>query len=363
MDGSQWSTTSLGEHHSCGIKVGSTLWCWGSNSDGQLGAAVADGWTSSPIQVAGLNYITVASGLAHTCATRSDRTLWCWGDNAFGQLGLGDTTDRSAPTQVGVATDWTAVVAGDRHTCGLRDAGFDNTAWCWGDGTSGQLGQGSGVTSRTTPGQVGTDNDWFDISAGADHSCYVGFGDQGYCWGDNTWGQLGLGDTTRRWTPVEFSNDVSSIEAGSQFTCGIDETSGVWCWGRNDQHQVGDGTTTTRLAPVDIQPATSFDDVITGESSACARTTSNALRCWGANTAGQNGNGSLSASVSTPTQVLTSVQGGTGVGTATGGDHLCVIMGGSLLLQCWGAQLHGETARSLRSTTAVTLAGGAVWRT
>jgi alpha-tubulin suppressor-like RCC1 family protein len=356
---SQYTTVSTGVDHTCAIQTGSTLWCWGDNAQGQLGVSTPDGWTPTPTQVTGTNYTSVAAGALHSCATRSDGTLWCWGDNAYGQLGLGDTTDRSAPTQVGVATDWNMVVAGDRHTCGLRGGG--STAWCWGDGATGQLGQGVGVTSRTTPGQVGTDNDIFEISAGADHTCYLRDLDDGFCWGDNSYGQLGLGDTTTRWTPVTYTNDAGAIDAGADFTCEIDQFDELQCWGRNDRYQVGDGTTTTRLSPVQIDSGDEYTDVMTARTASCARNTSGALKCFGAATSGQTGTGSFAAAVTTPTQILTSIQS-TGVATGGGGEHLCAIIGGTLLLNCWGAQLAGETGRTLRQTAPTTVTGGAVWR-
>jgi alpha-tubulin suppressor-like RCC1 family protein len=92
----------------------------------------------------------VANGHEHACATRTDGTLWCWGGNAYGQLGSGDRTDSPNPIrETGAATTWSALSAGLTATCAMKsDAGL----WCWGDNTYGQLGDGYGW--RDTPTQV-----------------------------------------------------------------------------------------------------------------------------------------------------------------------------------------------------------------
>jgi alpha-tubulin suppressor-like RCC1 family protein len=75
----------------------------------------------------------------HSCAVRADSALWCWGDNSEGQLGINDTTDRSVPTRVsGEQRGWSEVSVGSWHTCALRTAG---TLWCWGSNASWELGR------------------------------------------------------------------------------------------------------------------------------------------------------------------------------------------------------------------------------
>jgi alpha-tubulin suppressor-like RCC1 family protein len=85
------------------------------------------------------DWIATSSGLAHTCGLRVGGSLWCWGENADGQLGLGHTIDVDEPERVGRSA-WLAVAAGGHHTCAIR---ADETTWCWGRNASGQLGQGA----------------------------------------------------------------------------------------------------------------------------------------------------------------------------------------------------------------------------
>jgi alpha-tubulin suppressor-like RCC1 family protein len=102
------------------------------------------------------------------------------------------TNDETSPTQVGIGTTWASVSAGGLHTCAVTSAG---TAWCWGEGLNGELGDGmgDGATAHDVamPQQVGVASTWTAISAGYDHTCGVLAGAVN-CWGSNSKGKLGI---------------------------------------------------------------------------------------------------------------------------------------------------------------------------
>lgn len=193
-----WSGIAVGEDHVCAIKTSGTLWCWGSNYYGQLGNDLAgpDVTSMTPVQEASAatDWSDVVAGYGFTCARKTGGTLWCWGRNSVGQLGVGDAgdgTDRTVPTrEASAATNWSALSAGNEHVCALKSTG---TLWCWGDNLAGQLGTND-TAGRTTPTQEqGASNLWTRVSAGLFSTCAVRNDNTLWCWGDNSYGQLGDG--------------------------------------------------------------------------------------------------------------------------------------------------------------------------
>jgi alpha-tubulin suppressor-like RCC1 family protein len=131
---------SAGDTFTCAIQ-GTALFCWGSNLTGELGGASAQYYSPTPLQVPG-EWREVATGAQHACAIAKDGTLWCWGSNTLGQLGIGNVmVQAEARTQVSADTTWTHIAAADAHTCGLR---ADGALFCWGQNAYGQLGIGGG---------------------------------------------------------------------------------------------------------------------------------------------------------------------------------------------------------------------------
>lgn len=135
-----------------------------------------------------------------------------------------------------------AISAGRRHTCALTDNG---KVWCWGDGISGQLGIGPALQFWEFPVEVrSVGGPAVGISAGSLHTCAVLNGGAAWCWGNNSFGQLGDGTTTNRFVPVDvfgLNSGVAAIDAGISHTCARVAV-GVQCWG------------TTALAPLGMGP-------------------------------------------------------------------------------------------------------------
>ena len=149
--------------------------------------------------------------MSNTCAVASDNKAYCWGNNIYGALGNNSTTNFSIP----VAVNTEGVLAGkiiksisdsNIHTCAIAS---DDKAYCWGAGSSGQLG--NGTTSMTkVPVAVNTTGVLAgktikQISAGSSHTCAIASDDKAYCWGDGYPGQLGNGSTVNSSVPVHVS--------------------------------------------------------------------------------------------------------------------------------------------------------------
>ena len=194
---------SVGGAHACAALSDGTVRCWGQNSDGQLGNGTNSGpelcqqivaCSTTPVASGGVaTAATVSAGAAHTCALLDTGSLLCWGHNGFGQLGTGIGGGHlSAPASVVGIAAAVAISAGNAHTCARL---LDSTLSCWGSNGFGQLGSGTTGGSSPTPAAVGALSKVASIAAGSQalHVC-VGLADGTLsCWGNNSSGQLGNG--------------------------------------------------------------------------------------------------------------------------------------------------------------------------
>lgn len=194
--GASWKSVSCSQFHCCGIQTQGQLYCWGRNTNGELGIGVAGDASSksTPHRVGNASdWKAVSAGGAHSCAIKEGGTIWCWGHSFYGQLGIGIQGEgalRTAPTQVDSASDWASVSSGGDHVCARKATG---ALFCWGRNRFGQLELGTTGFSddRTIPSRVGMASDWVSVSAGWMHTC--GFRSDGtlLCWGLNDKGQIG----------------------------------------------------------------------------------------------------------------------------------------------------------------------------
>jgi alpha-tubulin suppressor-like RCC1 family protein len=234
--GLAFTQLAAGENHTCGITSSGAAYCWGYNGQGELGTTTAErcgagtcssvpvavagghtftqldaevnttcgvtagtgrvlcwgaGYGAAPVEVgAGRAYTQVAVGFDHVCAL-SGTQAYCRGVNTYGQLGTGGTNPESAFTPVAGGHAFAQVVAGQQYTCGLTTGG---TALCWGRNSEGALGSGPLTsTPRPTPAPVSGGLSFTALSAGQAHACGRATDGRLYCWGNDSFGQVGDG--------------------------------------------------------------------------------------------------------------------------------------------------------------------------
>jgi alpha-tubulin suppressor-like RCC1 family protein len=215
---------SAGSAQTCAILADGSVRCWGAGSFGRLGYGNTDdvGDDESPASVgavdlgAGRTAVSIATASVapggHTCAILDDASVRCWGRNNAGQLGYGNTSTApqvESPAALGAVPvrsvgDGSAVIsAGAAHTCVVTQGfeGRPGPVQCWGSGANGRLGNGStaSIGDDENADQIGwvyTGKASIDIAAGGAHTCTVTSDHEVYCWGDNSYGQLGYGNTT-----------------------------------------------------------------------------------------------------------------------------------------------------------------------
>jgi alpha-tubulin suppressor-like RCC1 family protein len=140
----------------------------------------------------GLAFEQIDAGADHTCAVTTAGRAYCWGANSDGELGDGTQNSHLAPNLVSDQNRYDHLSAGFGHTCGVTRTGRGR---CWGNTLSGELGSGSTVKVRYTPGRVALDQTLTQIVATYVYSCAVATNNQAYCWGNNFDGELGDGTT------------------------------------------------------------------------------------------------------------------------------------------------------------------------
>ena len=244
---------TAGLSHTCALMASGTVQCWGYNVYGQLG----DGTTktrSAPVPVAGLSgrVQSIAAGYYHTCALLDSGGVQCWGYNTSGQLGDGALTNSPLPVTVATLSGAKRISAGSDHACALLNSG---SVQCWGANGSGQLGDGALTNSPLPVAVTGLAGAVTAISAGANHTCVLLGAALAQCWGQNSSGQLGDGTLTTRSAPVAISGLAGSLKgmvAGWNQTCVVLLTTVVQCWGDNTLGQLGQGVAGYSSIPVEV---------------------------------------------------------------------------------------------------------------
>jgi len=382
---------AAGADRTCALMADHRVSCWGSSEP-----------TPSPAPGIG-NVAWVAAGRGFTCALKSatnsdDRTVWCWGKNDVGQLGNGTGVDSADPVEVLVRrpmpigskplSDVVTISAYESHACALQS---DNTMWCWGENSDGELGHHSAPLQSLTAVEVVV-HDGFDsklnvlsMAVGGEHTCAaLSDGSRtAACWGYNAFGQVGndaAASSTNSPYPV-LTQDGSSlvidaggyISAGGYHTCALvpeasPERNSIVCWGENLRGALGNakqfGSWTSSPEPVGFADGTKLtflDSVSAGALSTCALLAADkSIACWGADNYGQLGNHRTVEDGYSISPVSVQLDGNTLVGFSSlslGADHACAIQSDSTDtapqpgVKCWGRNNVGQLGLGTSDTS------------
>jgi prepilin-type N-terminal cleavage/methylation domain-containing protein len=323
LSGKTVESIHIGRSHTCAVASDNQAYCWGRNNYRQLGNNTTSANSLVPSAVykdgvlSGKTIKNMYLNDDHTCVVASDDLAYCWGYNNNGQLGNNSTTN----SQVPVAVDMSGVLAGKtiksmslgyEYTCAIAS---DDRIYCWGDNYYRQLGNGN-----TTDSSVPVAVDWTGVLSGKTVKSYSNIGDPGcaiasddrvYCWGDNSDGQLGNGNTTDSsvpvavdWTGVLSGKTARTFKNGPAGTaCIIASDDRLYCWGNNEYGMLGNNTLNVSPYQSEVPVAVTWTGVLSGKAAkdftvggenVCLVTTDNHFYCWGYED--QLGNGSSSDS-------------------------------------------------------------------
>lgn len=268
-----------GPEQTCVVMRDGSARCWGSihNESGALLTVRPP----SPLQ-------SIQSGSEHTCMLMQSKELSC-------------TRGGTAPKGSG----YSELSVGYFHACALDQ---QRAAYCWGDGSDGQLGfavstSPSAKADAVPPGVVAGSFKWRMISAGYAHTCGVIESGAGYCWGRDSGGELGRNDLAEcgrapgdakcmsaQPGPVTGPIPFRAISAGLRLSCGVATDGLVFCWGSNARCELGTCKWSSAPIPIRIELPERASRIATGYLFACALTVTGRAYCWGDNSLGQLGN-------------------------------------------------------------------------
>jgi alpha-tubulin suppressor-like RCC1 family protein len=310
----------------CALDTAGTASCWGNGALGLLG----DGSMISstlPVAVhtegvlAGKKLTQISTGYNETCALDTAGAAFCWGNNLNGELGDGSTAASSVPVAVNTSgvlagKTLTQISAGFLQVCAVDTSG---TAYCWGFNGSGQLGD-PGLSDSDVPVVVDRSGvlagkKLTQISAGFLQACAVDSAGAAFCWGNNSYGQLGNGSTASSGVPVAVKKSgvlagQALIQISTNFyqTCGVDKVGVAFCWGGNPDGELGDGTTRNSAVPVAVDTSGALAGKIvaqisSGDDNTCTLGSTGTAYCWGSNEHGQLGSGTSALGSNVPVAV------------------------------------------------------------
>ncbi len=299
---------ALGPQATCAIQTGGALSCWGYNGEHQLGIGSPESPVRSPRAVLP-SALDVSLGEQHGCAVDDSHHVQCWGGNFSGQVGDGTNTLRDhGPVVLPGIANVTHVTCGRFFSCALL-AGGD--VRCWGENLNGQIGDGTIGGSRNVPTVVTTDGTTpltgvIDVQAGTAHACALLADRTVRCWGNGL--GLGTGDTgnsvAHAVTPMGLPPGVVAITSGGYTTCALLPDTTVRCWGLNEFGEVGNGSDSPSGVPVRASTVgTSVAEISLARGHGCALRVTGTVDCWGLNDGGQLGNGTSSQFSATPLDV------------------------------------------------------------
>lgn len=329
---------SAGFTHTCGVTTDNRGYCWGSNGYGNLGDGTETDRTRPVAVTGGLRFHQISTGQYSTCAVTTDYRAYCWGYNGYGQLGDGSAVvSRATPTPVAGGIKFAQVETGATHACGVSYP--EQRVYCWGDNSYGQLGDGT-TSFRRTPVPLAGGLRFRQVSTGGTHACGVTTDNKAFCWGSNEYGQLGdRTEVPQRNSPalVADGHQFQQVDAGELHTCAVTTDHRAFCWGNGRNGEIGNGKKYLSFWPRPVAGGLRFDRVTAGTFVSCGETTVNRVYCWGSNGVGQLGDGTTTSRL-TPVAVA----GGLYFAQASNGSgHTCARTAQGKAY-CWGFNSGGE---------------------
>ncbi|MEK2690827.1 Ig-like domain-containing protein [Bdellovibrio sp. GT3] len=326
----------------CALNSVGDLYCWGDDTSYLQGNGAATAEVLVPTLVpTAVKFKSLSMYANHACAIDLNDYLYCWGSNSSGNLGDGTTTYSDVPKAIDAGNKYLNVAVGNAHTCAVRMT--SNQAVCWGSNRTGSsdagaLGDGSNysVANKLVPTVVGGSSTFLKVDAGNNYSCGITTDQRIQCWGSYASQSVGDGLENNRSIIAEsdIGQNYKQISVGSTLSCGIDSFDRLKCWGNGTTASIGDGTSgvgVVRSSPIVLDRGLTYKSVAVGDMYGCAITTDDTVKCWGRNSDGVLG---FAGATSSPTPRL--VDGGAKYKKIVAGNSMTCGITMDGVLKCWG---------------------------
>ena len=309
FDGKQIIAIAAGSAHSFALAADGSVYVWGNNNCGQLGLGHV-GVQNTPQQILALKdkkIMAIVAGHLYSLALATDGSVYAWGRNDRGQLGLGPVGDQNTPQEILALKDKNIIAlaaGGAGHSLALA---ADGSVYAWGAGS--QLGLGP-VRQQNTPQQIlALNKTIIVIAAGLGHSLALAADGSVYAWGWNDSGQLGLGPVRHQHTPQQIldlkDKNIIAIAAGHNHSLALAADGCVYAWGNNRYGQLGLGAVGKQNTPQQILALKDKNilAIVAGYRHSLALAADGSVYAWGNNTYGQLGLGPFVFQYHTPVEL------------------------------------------------------------
>jgi alpha-tubulin suppressor-like RCC1 family protein len=297
----EFTAMDAGVSSACAISKDKLIYCWGSDSTGQIGnGGKGTGAQAALATVAQERFDSITVGGSHACALNLARKAYCWGRDNVGQLGDRRVVYSTTPIPVSGNLVFSAIAAGENHTCGISNGSI----YCWGGNDKGQLGNGTvDGNEHSTPQQAGGASGYVAISAGGDHTCAITSAGSVVCWGGSESGESGAAGAPITSPTTASAGPYTRVSAGRRHTCAMTAAGAMACWGDNGSGQIGNGGLGGIAGVSAVSTGVTFKAISAGTNHTCAIGTDGETYCWGSNVFGALGNELQAAFRTSPEKV------------------------------------------------------------
>jgi alpha-tubulin suppressor-like RCC1 family protein len=301
---------AAGYEHVLTVRSDGSVWGWGANANAQLHATL-DQFVKSPAKLEGLkDIVSVAAGYSTSMALDKDGVVYVWGNKhgiekvdgfknpvvkvaASNEAYLALQSDGliyqwtfdGAPALVNVPRS-IDIAAGANHFMALTAQG---RVYCWGENSFGQLGDGT-TANRDAPQSVNGVYEVAAIGTGSNHAFAVTRTGELYGWGNNRDGQVGVGhlsDVIRKPEKLSVNDKIASVAGGDRHSVALTTDGKLYSWGNAEYGQLATGKLEVSSSPKLVTNNKTFESIAAGANFTVA------YRGGGLLTSGRNNNGQL----------------------------------------------------------------------